>query len=251
MSSDSSYSLDIYKVPRESVDVEALAQELVRYLKVAGEDTEHLSYHATRRDELVAELYARSEVKKSASEHVPPGGDPDPYLCAANAAIEGVTPPLTLEDRVARFHFAANAFLVFNEFNVVHALLDYPDLQLRVEARTTQLLGEWLDADFARLFPQSAARISGHPTTSTVLSPVSRRVSNNEVEMFLDSPATLVGKRFVHSPPEGQDQDGVGGWEVVSYVHGYEVVLDASGNDPLPMFDSQVRSLLHDSVLSV
>ena len=50
----SQHPLDQYKVPRVSVNVESLAQELSHYLKMTSEDTEFLSYHPTRRDEFVS-----------------------------------------------------------------------------------------------------------------------------------------------------------------------------------------------------
>ena len=88
------------KVPRESVDVESLAQELSRYLKITTEDTEFLSLHATSRDELITELYKQPDVKSgplSANQFVQ-GGDPEAHLVPANAEIERLTPPKTLEE---------------------------------------------------------------------------------------------------------------------------------------------------------
>ena len=92
--------LDQYKIPRESVDIEALAQGLAYYFKITGEDTQFLSNHAARRDELFAEFYKYPGVKPSvaASEFVPLGGDPDTHLVPANAMIERLTPPKTMEE---------------------------------------------------------------------------------------------------------------------------------------------------------
>ena len=96
----SPHPLDQYKLPRASVDVESLAQELSRYLKITAEDTEFLSHDATRRDELVAELYQHPDVKPSiaSNQFVPLGGDPDAHLVPANAEIARLTPPKTLEE---------------------------------------------------------------------------------------------------------------------------------------------------------
>lgn len=96
----SQHPLDQYKVPRESVDVESLAQELSRYLKITAEDTEFLNHDATRRDKLIAELYQHPDVKSSVApnQFVPLGGDPDAHLVSANAEIERLTPPNTLEE---------------------------------------------------------------------------------------------------------------------------------------------------------
>ncbi len=94
------HSLDIYKVPRASVDVEAMAQELARYLQMTAEDTEVLSQDPTRRDQLIAELYKQPGVKPNsyASQFVPPSGDPDAHLVPANAGIAKLTPPKSLEE---------------------------------------------------------------------------------------------------------------------------------------------------------
>ena len=94
------HHLDIYKVPRASVDVEAIAQGLARYLQMTAEDTEVLSQDPTRRDKLVAELYKRPGVKPNcfASQFVQPGGDPDAHLVPANAEIAKLTPPKTFEE---------------------------------------------------------------------------------------------------------------------------------------------------------
>ena len=94
------YHLDIYKVPRASVDVEAIAQGLARYLQMTAEDTEVLSQDPTRRDKLVAELYKQPGVKPNcyASQFVQPGGDPDAHLVPANAEIAKLTPPKTFEE---------------------------------------------------------------------------------------------------------------------------------------------------------
>ena len=95
-------SLDLYKVPRDQVDVEALAQELARYLRITTEDTEYLSYDPARRDAIIAELYTLPGVKSSpyANEFVTDGQDPDEYLGPANAAIAELTPPKSLEEWV-------------------------------------------------------------------------------------------------------------------------------------------------------
>lgn len=92
-------SIDIYKLPRESVDVEAVAQEMTRYLKMAGEDTEFLSYDPPRRDKLIAELYATEGVKPfQYADQIVGDGNPDDYLRAANAAIAELTPPKSFKE---------------------------------------------------------------------------------------------------------------------------------------------------------
>ncbi|KAI1791674.1 hypothetical protein LXA43DRAFT_1010028 [Ganoderma leucocontextum] len=265
--------LDRYKVPKQSVNVEAIAQQFARYLKITAEDTQYLSYHPTRRDELVAELYKHPDLKSSVSPHqfVQPGGDPDAHLIPANAEIERLTPPKTLEERVARLHYAAAALMVFNQYKVIYALSDHHDLETRVTKRKRQIMDEWYNGEFIRLFPDLAKRTSATPATPptraslptpppTRRSGLPKRVSNDEVEQFLRNPSTLVGTRFVHSPPQDQEQGDSGAWEVASYTvrkgdrgveHEYQVLLDAFGGDPLPMDEGEVRYLLRYSTFAL
>ena len=93
-------SLDLYKLPRQQVDVEALAQEMARYLRITAEDAEYLSYDPARRDAIIAELYTLPGVKPSpwANQFVAEGQNPDEYLVPANAAIAELTPPKSLEE---------------------------------------------------------------------------------------------------------------------------------------------------------
>ena len=90
----------MYKIPRNLVDVEAIAQELARYLKITAEDTQFLHYHATERDRLIAELYKNPDLKSSVAPHqfVQLGEDPDTHLIPVNAEIDRLTPPKTLEE---------------------------------------------------------------------------------------------------------------------------------------------------------
>ena len=94
------HHLDVYKLPRALVNVEAMAQELARYLQMTAEDTEVLSQDPTRRDKLIAELYKQPGVKPNsyASQFVQPGGDPDAHLVPANAEIAKLTPPKSFEE---------------------------------------------------------------------------------------------------------------------------------------------------------
>ncbi|TBU46769.1 hypothetical protein BD309DRAFT_887877 [Dichomitus squalens] len=271
------YHLDVYKIPRESVDVEALAQQACRYLKIAAEDAEFLSYHATRRDEIVAELYRQPGIKHDTSpgQFVPLGGDPDVHLIPANVVIEQLTPPKSLEDRVKRLHFAAAAMSVFGQFKITYGLLDHPDLEMQYQRRMTQIMSVYYKTEFALLFPESMKRAAakrmpatpptlGHlPGPSTRPSTVPGRVSREDVDQFLNNSNTLVGKRFVHSPQgEGQDQDDsdYGTWHVASYTvraadggveHEYQVVLEGLGGGALPMDGDEIRYLLQDSTFAV
>ena len=47
-------SLDIYHIPREQVDVEGLAQEFARYLRLNAIDVVMLAEHPQERDALIA-----------------------------------------------------------------------------------------------------------------------------------------------------------------------------------------------------
>ncbi|KAI1791677.1 hypothetical protein LXA43DRAFT_389838 [Ganoderma leucocontextum] len=280
----SQHHLDKYKVPRESVDVESLAQELCRYLKITAEDTEFLSDHPARRDELTAKLYKQPGVQRnfSANQFVPRGGDPDTHLIPANAEIERLTPPATLEDRVARLQVASAALLVFTQYKVGYALLGHSDLERQVQQRKKQILDEWRKTEFARLFPESVkrasttasatpptrgsgwrtARPSLQPLSAAAASSASRPVSDDEAAQFLSDPSSFVGKRFVCSPPEDDDRldpEDRGLWEVVSYrVHKDEGVVDREymvltedlPEDPLPMGEKQVRAMLRYSTFA-
>ncbi|PIL24476.1 hypothetical protein GSI_14230 [Ganoderma sinense ZZ0214-1] len=262
-----------YKVPRASVNVEALAQQLAWYFKITAEDTQFLHKHATRRDELFAELYSNPDVKPSVAPHqfVPLGSDPDTHLIPANAEIERLTPPKTIEDRVARVHYAAAALMVFNQYKVNLALLDYADLRLQVIRRKRQIMDEFYNGEFVTLFPELAKRPSkapspqtpptrtGLPTPpATKRSGVRKRVSGDEIDEFLRNPSTLVGKRFVSSPPPGQGDGGE--WRVVAYAvregdegeveNEYQVVLAAFGEDRIPMDEGEVRFQLQHSKLA-
>lgn len=92
--------LDMYKVPKASVNIEALATEYARYIQMTGEDTEVLSQDPTRRDQIIADLYKQPTVKPSpyASQFVQPNGNPDDYLIPANAEIARLTPLTSFEE---------------------------------------------------------------------------------------------------------------------------------------------------------
>lgn len=95
--------LDEYKLTREQVNVEAIAQEIYRYLRISAEDTEFLSYDPARRDAICAELYAHPDCKSSCWPDQVVGADLPPekydeYLAQANAEIERLTPPQSLEE---------------------------------------------------------------------------------------------------------------------------------------------------------
>lgn len=89
-----------YKVPRESVDVEALAQEHFYYLRICAEDAEYLSTDPTLRDKLIAEFNAHPDVKPklSADAFVANGERPEVHLVPANAKIEELTPPKSFKE---------------------------------------------------------------------------------------------------------------------------------------------------------
>ena len=99
----SQVSPDFYKIPSDLVDAEALAQEQAWYLRMAGEDTEFLSYDPAGRDAIIAELYAHPDCKPSIWPDQLVGANLpiekyDEYLAHADAAIEQLTPPQSLEE---------------------------------------------------------------------------------------------------------------------------------------------------------
>ncbi|KAI0779303.1 hypothetical protein C8Q74DRAFT_1258355 [Fomes fomentarius] len=193
-----------------------------------GEDTEFLSYDPTRRDKLIAELYATEGVRPQqyADQIVPPGGDPDEYLRSANTAIAELTPPKSFEERLVRLHIAFPALQVFNQFKFGYALLDHNDLARQVMRRQTALMNDWAQNEYPRLFPDrvkpngqvlSTPRNDGRLITPpATLSP--KVLSAEEIAEFLDSPHTLLGKRLQHSPPPDEYQDIKGKWEMASYT---------------------------------
>lgn len=266
-------SVESYRIPRESVDVEAIAQKFVWYLQAAGEDTEYLSYDPTRRDKLIAEFNERPDVAPNfgAENLVPFGSDPDVYLKFADGEIERLTPPQSFEDRIMRLHFVFAALMVFNHYKFKYGLLDNHDLRLKVVERQTQLMKEWYDTVFCRLFPDRVKPKSApsNALTTSRSRPVpinppatggrtvsARFVDADDVKQFLNNPHTLVGKRFVHMPPVDQDQDYRGTWQVDSYTvrrvdmdveHEYLVLLEAFGDSPVPMGPEEVGYLLRYS----
>ncbi|KAI1791693.1 hypothetical protein LXA43DRAFT_1010101 [Ganoderma leucocontextum] len=130
MTSHPQQHLDIYKLPRESID----------YLQMAAEDSEVLSQDVTRRNELIGELYKRPGVEPYHPHNfVPPGGEPDAYLVPANAEIAKLTPPKSFEEHVERFHLIFPALMIFNRYKVGFALRDHPDLERKVVKRKREL----------------------------------------------------------------------------------------------------------------
>lgn len=103
MSVQQRLQVDFYKVPRSSVDVEALAQEHFYYLKTCAEDAEYLSLNAARRDQRIAEFNTHPGAKPSlldAETYVPFGERAEVHLDPAKAKIEELTPPTLFEESV-------------------------------------------------------------------------------------------------------------------------------------------------------
>ena len=132
-------------------------------------------------------------------------------------------------------------------------------------------MDEFYNGELVRMFPQLAKRTSNTPvappTRATLPTPpptgrsrVPKRVSRDEVEHFVRNPSTLVGKRFVHSPPQDHEEGNKGTWKVTSYTvregnqgveHEYLVLLEAFVGDPLPMDEAEVRYLLQYSTFAM
>ena len=92
-----------YSVPRSQIDVEAIAQEWVRYLKITAEDAEILARDPAARDAIIAELSSNNPAVKPSfwpSDTVGvnlPLEKYDEYLAHANEAIAHYTPPRSMQ----------------------------------------------------------------------------------------------------------------------------------------------------------
>ena len=112
----------------------------------------------------------------------------------------------------------------------------------------------------ARLSRAAAPPQATAPLQATCILDVPKRVSRDDVEQFVRNPSTLVGTRFVHSPPQDHEQGNKSTWRVISYIvregdqgveHEYRVLLEAFGGDPLPMDEAEVRYLLQYSTFAM
>ena len=146
-------------------------------------------------------------------------------------------------------------------------------------------MDEWRGStEFARLFPESASAAAKRTATLSATTAqgsaaaseselagvaagdTARLVSEAEAAQFLRDPGTMLGKRFVCSPPEDDDNNDElqpedrGRWEVVSFrVHMDEGIVDREymvltedlPDDPLPMGEDQVRAMLRYSTFAV
>ncbi len=127
-------SIDIYTVPRDQVDVEALAGQFVKYLQINAIDVQELSEHPQRRDAIIAELYARLETKPTfwpkdtVGADLPPGEvrwvpragrrcdraahAPELARGVSSSCLFYVTLYLRIFSRVLRSHLASAALMV-------------------------------------------------------------------------------------------------------------------------------------------
>ena len=165
---------------------------------------------------------------------------------------------------------------------IVHVLrLPFPSSMIFTVHHAGRM-DEWQKTEkFAHLFPESAAKrvalsanlLAAQGPESASLRPLSaesagafgdsRPVSEDEVAQFLSNPGTLVGKRFVCSPPEDDDEvdpEDRGLWEVVSFAvrkdegiidREYMVLTEEFPENPLPMGENQIRSMLRHSTFAV
>ncbi|KAI0323295.1 hypothetical protein GY45DRAFT_1439641 [Cubamyces sp. BRFM 1775] len=269
-------SVEKYIIPRAQVDVEAMAQQIFLYLRVHGEDTEFLSYDPALRDAKVAELYANPSCKASFWPDDIIGEDPSPeqvdvYLSQANAAIEALTPPKSIEDRVMRSHLASTALIMYQMYKCSYGLRDHYDLRSQLGERVTVLNQAWIRNEYPRLFPDRAAKLCGIQATSTppphqtpLIPPPTQHaakpkaITTPDIEEYLNSPHTLLGKHFKHWPPSSEHQDYKGGWTLDSYTvrvregvvdHEYQVLLEACEGATIPMDRADVEFLLRYSTI--
>ena len=131
-------------------------------------------------------------------------------------------------------------------------------------------MDDWFKNEYPRLFPDRAKamkdRSSSTPPnpSNAVQAPLvtdrtagrPKVISMDDVSQYLNKPETLLGKRFQHSPPQDQEQDYKGTWEMDSYSvrmsegridHEYQILLEALDGAPLPMGREDVRFLLTHS----
>ncbi|KXN91615.1 hypothetical protein AN958_12733 [Leucoagaricus sp. SymC.cos] len=126
---------------RKDLDVEALAQRQIRYLKASAEANEYLSKDPARRDRACAELYQNPKVQKEFSPYalVPLGGDvhPNDYLAWIDRELD--KEPTTFEDHVLRTHLSFGGVVVFEEYIMLWGLYLYPDERKAIQSRVTQV----------------------------------------------------------------------------------------------------------------
>ncbi|KAI0365027.1 hypothetical protein BV20DRAFT_1125244 [Pilatotrama ljubarskyi] len=267
-------AVEKYKIPRAQIDVEAMAQRIYLYLRIGSEDTEYLCQHPAERDQKIAELYASPACKPSFWPTDMIGDDPSPeqvdeYLSQANAQIDALTPPKSLDDRVIRSHVTAAALVMYQQYKWAHGLRGHRDLQRQVLIRYNALMDEWMRNEFPRLFPESVAKATRNQATSTTptsrapLSPPitshtarAKAITASDINEYLYSPHTLLRKQFKHSPPSDQDQEYKGLWEVESYTarvrddrvdHEFQIILEACDGATIPMDREEVQFLLQYS----
>lgn len=132
---------------------------------------------------------------------------------------------------------------------------------------------DWMNNEFRVLYPKKTTGTVHNLATITppaALNPLSppptrhagrpKAATDSEVGEYLKNPQTLLGKRFLHAPPVGVEQDYRGVWEADSYsarmLDGrvdceFLVRLEAFGADLLPMGMDDMAFLLEHSTLVV
>lgn len=76
-----------------------LVQDLARYHRIASEDSAELSkMPPSMRNQLVTTFQSHPDVHKDVNSLVQTHGNEESYLAQADAAIEALTPPQTLEE---------------------------------------------------------------------------------------------------------------------------------------------------------
>ncbi|KDQ16110.1 hypothetical protein BOTBODRAFT_186794 [Botryobasidium botryosum FD-172 SS1] len=243
--------LDHYKVDRASVDVEALAQRQARYLKIHAEEAQILAADPTARDRAIAEMNSSPMVKPGglgASLLVPFGEDPNPYLDGLDAVLDKAA--VTTEERVKRLNCAICGLLVFSEYKVRFALLDYPDLKKKVQLRTQQIFDEWVAGDFAQKFgiqtSPSQPRASPSPPPRPPAASL-KHIDATSIDHLLKNPNFIFDMKFLL--PDKPDDGSA--WELESFSHSKSGVqfniLFEGCDDPIPHDAQEMRALLEDN----
>ncbi|KAF8557075.1 hypothetical protein OG21DRAFT_1505694 [Imleria badia] len=258
--------LDLYKIPREAVDVEALAQHCARYSIYASEDSLFLGNDWTRRDQIYAILCNDPQINPHRD--IGPGAHLDDYLDPVDAQLAALTPPKTVE-------LATDALAVFREYKLSRGLLNHPDLKVQVCMRCkmsdTPLRADmrlplisqtaWLKnkygpfvvqepqsefpsvASLQQVLPASTLPPSRDPSTST-----SNTLQQAEIDNLLNTgaPSDILEYQFFYRP---YTDEGII-WEVEKYTISrggdivYEVRFVGGSDDLMPMDQDEVRLML-------
>ncbi|KAH8080702.1 hypothetical protein BXZ70DRAFT_960063 [Cristinia sonorae] len=260
-----------YKIPRSDVDVQGLTDKLFFYYTTTTADTDAINTDVAARDRAIAELADDpTKVYKpmlNPGAVVPFGQNPDATLARLDAEIAKV--PKTIKDHVWRLQCVGTASLLFMEYKVHYPLLEHHDLYMKVldgaGARAAAFFREYgVRMGFnttpptrstprrRRANPSNAGGSGSNPMTT----PPSRnpallgsRLSDREIEAYLDNPSKLFSMEFKYL-----DSEDSGLWELHSHLttrEGMEYLINMDGCDgTIPLDGGALQVLLKDSIVT-